>query len=584
MNPNTPGKQVIYVDVDDEITAIIDKINATSARVIALVLPKRSTVFQSVVNMKLLKRRADSAKKNIVLITSETALMPLAGIAGLYVAPTLQSKPEVPAVPANGTATEDEDHEETATVGSAPAADFNAANNAAAPIGALAGDTAGVATTPGLKADDGAIELDNTAKTGLMGKLKGSSDADKAKANGVQDKADKKLKVPNFFSFRKKLFLGGLVLVLLIVGWYFAYFVLPKATITISTDSSDITTNMDITLDTAATKADFAKATLPAQTKQEQKSSTQQVPATGQQNKGSKAIGTVVMTATVCGTPAAPNDVPAGTGITSNNAVFITQKTASFSFDSIGGGCIKFKSPAIDVVAQNGGANYNINGGTFTVRADVTASGTTTGGTDNNVKVVQQSDIDAAKAKLAAEQDENALKNQLKQELEDSDLIAIVGSFSASTPNVNTNNNVGDEAENVTVTQAITYTMFGVKKRDVSAIIDASADKQIDKNKQSILNNGVDGVKLAVTTPGAGPQLKGTLVAVSTAGPKLDVDALKKEMAGLKSGNVKDKLKQHIGVKDVDVKYSPFWVTKAPKAERITIVFEKTGHSTDESQ
>ena len=65
----------------------------------ALVLPKRATVFQSVVNMKLLKRAADGEKKNAVLITSEAALLPLAGIAGLHVAKTLNSKPAIPLAP-----------------------------------------------------------------------------------------------------------------------------------------------------------------------------------------------------------------------------------------------------------------------------------------------------------------------------------------------------------------------------------------------------------------------------------------------------------------------------------------------------
>ena len=35
----TTGKETIYVDVDDEITGIIDKIQAAKGKVIALVLP-----------------------------------------------------------------------------------------------------------------------------------------------------------------------------------------------------------------------------------------------------------------------------------------------------------------------------------------------------------------------------------------------------------------------------------------------------------------------------------------------------------------------------------------------------------------
>src|SRR5215468_4341500 len=95
------GKDTIYIDVDDEITAIIDKLRGSHEKIVALVLPKRATVFQSIVNMKLLKRTADEAKKHLVLITSEAGLMPLAGSVGLYVAKNLQSRPEIPHAPGN---------------------------------------------------------------------------------------------------------------------------------------------------------------------------------------------------------------------------------------------------------------------------------------------------------------------------------------------------------------------------------------------------------------------------------------------------------------------------------------------------
>src|SRR4051794_27538900 len=93
------NKETIYVDVDDEITGIIDKLRGSKGKIVALVLPKRATVFQSIVNMKLLKRASDDAKKHLVLITSEPGLMPLAGAAGVHVASTLNSKPTIPVAP-----------------------------------------------------------------------------------------------------------------------------------------------------------------------------------------------------------------------------------------------------------------------------------------------------------------------------------------------------------------------------------------------------------------------------------------------------------------------------------------------------
>src|SRR5579875_3708442 len=98
---SSSDKDTIYVDIDDEITGIIDKVKASKSKLVALVLPKRASVFQSIVNMKLLKRAADSGKKNIVLITSEAGLLPLAGAAGIHVAKTLNSKPEIPLGPSS---------------------------------------------------------------------------------------------------------------------------------------------------------------------------------------------------------------------------------------------------------------------------------------------------------------------------------------------------------------------------------------------------------------------------------------------------------------------------------------------------
>ena len=96
---STAEKDTIYIDIDDEITGIIDKLKSSDSKLVALVLPKRATVFQSIVNMKLIKRAADASGKNLVLITSEAGLMPLAGAAGVFVAKTLNSKPEIPVGP-----------------------------------------------------------------------------------------------------------------------------------------------------------------------------------------------------------------------------------------------------------------------------------------------------------------------------------------------------------------------------------------------------------------------------------------------------------------------------------------------------
>lgn len=556
------AKQVIYVDVDDEITTVIDKVNASEAKVVALVLPKRAAVFQSIVNMKLLKRRAESGKKHIVLITSEVGLMPLAGLAGMHVAPTLQSKPEVP--PADpGHSLEDEEETELESP------EFDPAQNSGVAVGALAGG--GMLAKD--EAGDEVIELDNTTK--------GASAAHKVKPvapAGKKPAKDKKLRIPNFFTFRKRLLLGALALVLLIVGWYFAYFVMPKATITIRTNSSDINARLAMTLDTAAGDVDDDKMIVPAQSKQEQKANTGQAPATGQENKGEKATGSVTLSIPCNKVSGSPPQIPAGTGVSSNSLTFLTQKTVELNKPSFSGGC-RFMGD-VAVIAQKPGSNYNLSPAKFKVAGfddvDGESSAAMAGGTDNNVKVVQQSDVDGARQKLASSQDQTAIKRQLQERLEEDGLYPLPATFFAGTPNVTTSSNVGEEAETVTVTESITYTMFGVKKEDLKRLIDAELRKKINTAEQDILDDGLSSAKVSAESPGAGPRLEINLALTAVAGPKIDTGKLKQDIKGLKDGIVEDRIKQIEGVEEVEVKYSPFWVTKAPKAEKITIQFEKS--------
>jgi len=570
----TPGKQVIYVDVDDEITAIIDKMNATDARVIALVLPKRATVLQSIVNMKLLKHRAEGAKKHLVLITSETGLMPLAGMAGIHVAQTLQSKPEIPGVPQQDSL--DDSDEAVALAGEQDTdGDFNAQDNGAKSVGALASQRAAGGASIAA-ADNDVIELDEKNDGSLRDKNGKSNVADDAKA--AKPSKDKKLNVPNFLRFRKRLIFGILGVFVLIGLWYVAYFVMPKASIVIKTDSSDVEAALDLTLDTGANTVDDEKLVVPAQTQQQQKTNTQQVAATGTQNKGERASGTV--TIINCSADGSPVTIPAGTGVSTNGLTFITQKTLQLQTSTPGckafGG---FTSGTVDVVAEKGGAQYNVGPSTFTTAGigsvQVSSSEAMTGGTDNNVKVVQQSDVDGAKQKISTAQGADAIKRQLQQNLEHDGLYAVLASFNAGTPNVTTSVNVGDEAENVTVTETIGYTMYGVKKDDLHKLVEAFVSKKIDTKKQSMQDDGLSGARFTVPSPGSGAQLKVSMVSTATAGPHLDVEALKKQIVGQKSGNVKDTIKENPGVVDAEVKYSPFWVTKAPKAEKITVTFEK---------
>lgn len=584
-SPNGNGKDVIYVDVDDEITGIIDKVTSAQAKVVALVLPKRATVFQSIVNMKLLKKRAESAKKNIVLITSEAGLMPLAGTVGLYVASTLQSKPEIPDA---GAAVSDMpiDTDEGPVQMGGEEFDRNKAN--ATPVGKLAASREpSVAQLP----DDGddTFELDNTElpttdKEGNVNALAAAGGSGKA----AKGKKDKSLKVPNFNRFRKLGILAAALLILLIVGFIVANRVLPKAQISIKTNTSTVNASLTPTLSTSATAVDLAKNTLPAQTQQQTKTFTEQATASGKQNNGNKASGTITMTAQECGNNifSQPTDVPAGAGVATGGLTFITGQDTSFSSHGTTSGsgsnlCINYPANGpTTITAQSGGSQYNQNGATFSVagRSDVSATGSATGGTDNIITVVQQSDIDGATAKLKSDASaaEAGVKQQLEQTLQSNGLYPIQATFYSAKPSISPSVQAGTQADNVTVTESITYTMYGAKQADIQTLLDNSIDQQIDTTKQSIQSDGLSQSAFNVPNAGAGSTLDVTLQTTATIGPHIDLASLKSQVGGKRSGDIKTLISALPGVTDVQVHFSPFWVSSAPKnPSKVTINFEK---------
>lgn len=553
-----PNKDTIYIDIDDEITGIIEKLRGSDGKVVALVLPKRAAVFQSIVNMKLLKRAADSDKKHLVLITSEAGLLPLAGAAGVHVAKTLTSKPEIPLAP---DAFNNDEEETISEDGEATDPELDKA----APVGALAGAQAadGVETIM-LDDDDVPPELDS--------KPDGPKTFAPPKA-----KKDKKFKIPDFNRFRLMLVAGALLLVLLIIGIVWATMG-SKATITIKTDATALDTNLNMNLSTTATKLNMANNTVPAKLAQVQKTFTQQVPTTGQKNNGNKASGDVRITN--CSKTEGPITIPGGTGFSSGGNTYISQQSVTLPESTFTGGgkCTNNSKEDVTVIAQSGGASFNKPAGaTFAIAGGQSGlsaeGGTMAGGTDSIVQTVNQNDINNAKAKISANDD--VPKKELTAQLKDEGYYVINATFAPGNPNTTTSAEVGAVANNVTVTETITYTMFGAKRDDIKALIENSIEDQIDTEKQAVLDDGLDKANFnADSLSATAAQL--TVTTTVTAGPDLDVDSIREQAAGKKAGPVKDELKTNPDVTDVQIKVSPFWVSSIPsKTDKITVNIAK---------
>lgn len=536
----TKGKDTIYIDVDEEITGIVGKIQASKKDIVALVLPKRANVLQSIVNMKLIKRTADQNDKKVVLITSESRLLPLAGASGLFVAANLTSKPYLPPSPKiDGQTLGDEVIDPNTPVSEvAPEAKF---------------------------ADDDAIEIDNTPRP----------DSSAAKV-ASKPKKKKGLKVPNFGKFRTRLIIGIVAALFLITGLIWAIFIAPKATVTLKAQTSELAVNVSFIADTSATEFDKEGKVARAVVKESQKQDSEKVPATGQKDKGNKASGTVTLKN--CKKADGKVTIPAGTGVSSGEFTFVTTQAVTLDASVFSGGgttCLSTATKEVAVIAQQPGDKYNVSPREYTVagHSGVTGTGSSmTGGTSQIVTVVSQSDIDKAKERLNGKQ--NTVQDELKQDLKKEGYVAMTDTFQATPSEYSPSPAVDTEASEVTVSVTTSYKMTGVNEDDIKELVKQEVSEQQKDNPQNILSEGLESATFRAGSASGSLSPSQSAFNVSTTvvtGPDINEEQVKSQITGKKQGQAEDILKQIPGVVEPKVELSPFWVSKTPKASKITI-------------
>jgi hypothetical protein len=81
--------QTFYIDIDEEISSVIDRLNRSMSKDNYFVVPPRALFMQSVVNLKLLKREAEKSGKHITLVTQDEIGTSMAERSGISVRFTL---------------------------------------------------------------------------------------------------------------------------------------------------------------------------------------------------------------------------------------------------------------------------------------------------------------------------------------------------------------------------------------------------------------------------------------------------------------------------------------------------------------
>lgn len=532
------SKEVVYIDVNDDITSVIEKIKQSREKIVALVPPKQASLLQSAVNLQLLAKSAKDSRKHIVIITAKDSLVKLAATARIPVAKTLQSKPVLAPVPTF-------------------AAEDDLIDGENLPVGELA--------AMGSSTKNGRVKTDEVI-------------VDPTNPTTEPPKPVKKAKSTSFWADRKKVVLvaGGAVLLIGFLVWAIVF--APKATITLKTLTKAVNINQVVTLAEDSSKTNNEQNIIHAQTQILDKNRTIEFAATGEKDVGAAATGEITLT----NTSNLPINVPADTGFTSGNCTFVTTEARRVPGPTVISVIPPEVAPGtakVTVRANRPGSECNLGARNYTspIKNLTASGGDMSGGSSKVVKTVTQADFDGAKQKLMEIGNKEAV-NELKNKF-DASAIVIEESLRIKEGEIKSSVGIDQEAPEgkAVLEQPVNYNMTAVVRTRLVEYLNylALSQEKDAKMKQKVYESGDDQVQFSDFISGE----TGAMVKVSTQmkiGPDINVEEIKEFAKGKGFGEIQNKYEAIGGVKNVDVDFRPMWVRRVPKnTKRITVKIEQ---------
>ncbi len=532
--PENPNPDVIYLESDSEITEAIDKLKASSSDEVRIAVPARSTMLQSAINLKLLKKTATSAHKKLVIVSHDKATVSMAAGLGILIAKNVKAESSVPLA----SNLPIESRNEPVVIDQSDFDDYS-------PENAVAGsrDSSGSKNSGSFEKKH--ISLKDTNK---------KSKASKREEVNKSQRNPNEPKVPNFMGLNKKIaifvaILAGFIMLAL------AYIFLPTAKVILNAKAQKTPINVQFTLDSGTKKSDPEAAIVAADQISTTKDLSAQYSASGKKDVGTKASGTI--TISNCSN-SDDFTIPAGTVLTSSGQKFSLNSSvaipgAKFS----GGGCTKAGTASGSITAAANGDSFNISSGTFSIAgydSKVTGSGSTTGGSSKVVTVVTQADIDKAKNDMIANATEGAKQELSKKGNDDQKVFA--DTFSTEISNINASSPEGSESAGGTVSARVKYSELAAAKSDIDKVFETQLKTQIPANNQLYQTGSSDAIYTVAKLTGASAQMQ----AVGNAfyGKMIDTEAVSKEVAGKSKKSAADVIQpNNPQVESVQVESNP---------------------------
>lgn len=541
-------EDILYLEPDEEITSVIDKLRGSKAKELRLVVPRGATLLQSVINLKLLAKEASSIGKVIAIVTADKIGRNLAAQVGLTVFDSIKNQKPIfePVRP---------------EVSSQEVLEIDERKIEPMPV------------PPGLSVHhfQGVPAVKQTEPPKI--------DHEKFEAPQASFPLTKKLKIRQPFNWRlfKKIGLPvmiGLVLILLATS----YFVLPEVKVNIKVLSDPFEKTQDIVIngDSSSTDPNFYPGTFVEVSRDKAGKFT----TTGQKNLGGKATGTI----TLYNKKGSSKNFAAGTKLSSSSQTFLLKAAVTVPGATVSDmGTVNPGTAGANIEAENPGEQYNIKAGTFVI-VDLAAadqnliygqsSKDMTGGFSKQVQVVSQEDFDKAKTQLTGELSDD-ITQEIKNEI--ADLETIDKSVVIEQTNSQSTANVGDQATDFTLHLYLRGRVVALKTDGFQAFVLDQASKELSADKMISLGPG-DSVAPAVKA--ASYDKKQLILAVAITGEvssRLDSGQIQSDLLGKNKAQASGYLASLSGTNGADIVYKPAWwpIKKIPRFNKfVKVEFE----------
>ena len=597
----------VYIKKDEEIPSIISKIKKRKEKEIILIVPHNALILNNVLNLKILKKEAESLNKNISVITANSSS-------------EVESENVKTKFGAVG-------REKKNLVSSIIEADDFSKFKKGADTDASFKESDGVNARSSFKdkTNPDLLNNSNNAKTGHEKKIKMfdivkkvnnldeignkdyESDVEKIKnkeadsyqesfkdsGDDVKLQMEKKIMKPAIKASKKTItilpLLSSKIVALFIFISFVAVslavaFILPKADVNIVLKNEIAAYDFEFIADKSLSKIDAVNNKVPLEKIEIISEESENYPATGKKHVQEKASGEITVFNEYSSKPQrlVADSVNGYTRFLSKDGRLfrIMEPITVPGFSRIEGVDVPGQVTT-KIYADKPGEEYNIDSTSFTLPALQGSAKYTSiyarsvksmsGGIDREVTYFSQSDYITAEeklVKLAKEKNEKDFLNKISEKV-----LLLEDTKKEEKLEIGADVEVGDIVNSFQMSVKAEVSAFLISRADLDEIINEKINSRLDTNKKLLDNsrsyevgeiamNEDERIAIPVNIN------QGLII-------EIDIEKLKKDIAGKSEAELKSYFSNMSGVKSTDVSLWPFWVRSIPSSyEKINVTID----------